>query len=299
MLDILPQLIVVALITSSLYAVIASGLTLTFGVLEFIHFGYGEMAMAGAFAFYAAFIQWGWPIPAALLFAVIIVTLLGIFIEKTTFKPIRNKHAFLPLVLSIGVAIVLTAIAEMVFGAGSKNYGEIPGFTESHQWFNGSVVITNAQITIILCSGLLITALYLFLKKSKTGKAIRAVADDKKVAAVMGIDVDKTITILFALASALAAVGGILTAFDQNLRPLMGQLITVKAFVVIILGGVGSLKGAIIAAFIIGFIETMSIGLLPIQSSWKELIVFSILILTLIIRPYGLYGGRKEEVESR
>lgn len=299
MLEILPQLLVVALVISSLYALIATGLTLTFGVLEFIHFGYGEMAMIGAYIFYTAHITLGMSIILGVLVSVASVTLLGIFIEKTTFKPVRNKQAFIPLVLSIGIAILLQSIATMIYGGTSKTYvkpGEIP---TTYTFFDGAVTISAAQIAIILVTAALLIGVHLFLKYSRTGKAIRAVADDKQVASILGIDVNKTITILFAMSSGLAAIAGIMAGFDHNLTPMMGLLMSVIGFGVIVFGGVGKFKGAIIGALVFGFAETLIVGLTPIKASYKETILFVIILALLFFRPYGLFGGKKEEVESR
>ncbi|MBI4234809.1 branched-chain amino acid ABC transporter permease [Candidatus Peregrinibacteria bacterium] len=297
--EIIPQLIVIALIISSVYALIAAGLTLTFGVLEFVHFGYGEMAMLGAYLFYTAHISLGLGYIESGLISIVGVTILGIIIEKFTFRPVRDRQVFIPLVLSIGIAIILQSIVLIIYGGTTKNLYVAGDVATKFTFFNDTITITSIQIFIILTAITALCGLCIFLKYSKTGKAIRAVSDDKEVAAIMGINVDRTISILFAIGSALAALAGILIGLDRNLTPNMGMLLTVYAFAVIVLGGVGKLKGAIIGAIIIGFIETFSLGLTSLKASSKELVIFGTLMLLLIFKPYGIFGGKKDEIESR
>ncbi len=297
--ELILQIFIFALVASAIYALISAGLTLTFGTLEFINFAHGDMAMLGAFSFYTSYISFGLPIWLSVIIATITIAILGILIEKTTFKPVRDKQEFIPLVLSIGVSIILQSAVIMIYGATSKNYSKPETTSTVYRFLDESVFISQAQIAIIISSIVLIALLYLFLKKSKTGKAIRAVSDNKQVAAIMGINVGRTITILFAIASGLAAIAGILIAFDQNLDSRMGLNLSIKAFAAIIMGGVGKLHGAILGAIIIAFSENFIIGLTDIPPSYKEAIVFIIFIGVLLIRPYGIFGGSKEEVESR
>lgn len=297
--EILPQILIFALISSAIYALISCGLTLTFGTLEFINFAHGEIVMVGAFSFYFFHISLGLSMILSLFLSIFFVALLGIAIEKTTFKPVRNKQEFIPLVLSIGVSIILQSIVTMKFGGGSQSYFKPGEYSKTFELFNGTATITAPQITIIVSSILLLALLFLFLKYSKTGKAIRAVSDNKEMASIMGINVDRTITILFAIAAGLAAIAGILIAFDQNLHPQMGIMLNIKSFAAIVLGGVGKFHGAIVGALIIGFSENLIIGLTNISGSYKDLIIFIILLLMLLFKPYGLFGGSKQEAESR
>ncbi|MBL4693896.1 branched-chain amino acid ABC transporter permease [Candidatus Gracilibacteria bacterium] len=297
--EILPQILVISIIASAIYALIAAGLTLTFGTLEFINFAHGEIAMAGAFVFLYFFSDFGLGIFPALIVTTLIIAALGMFIERTTFRPVRDKQEFIPLVLSIGISILISAAVMLKFGGGSHTYAVANEMPTVYRIWNEAVIISQTQIVIILSSVVLISALFAFLKYSKTGKAIRAVSDNKQVAAILGINVNRTIVILFTIASGLAAIAGILIAFDQNLNPRMGLQLSIKAFAAIILGGVGKLHGAILGAIIIGFSENMIVGLTNIPSSYKSTIVFTIFIIVLIFKPYGIFGGNKEEVESR
>ena len=277
---------------------IAAGLTLTFGVLEFINFAHGEIAMLGSYVFFWLYILQDIGIIPAFVLTALIVALIGVVIEQTTFKPVRDRHEFIPLVLSIGVSILIQASVIFTFGGDSKDYSK--GQTaEVYQLFDGAASITLSQIMIIISSIILITTLGLFLKYSRTGKAIRAVSDDKKVAAIMGINVNQTMTILFAIGAMIAAIAGLMLAFDQNLNPRMGLMLSLKGFAIIIIGGVGSFSGAIIGAIIIGFSETLITGITNIPSGYKDTITFIILVAVLLWRPYGIFNSNKEEAESR
>lgn len=296
--DILPQIIVISLISASIYMLIAAGLTLTFGALEFINFAHGDTAMLGGYAFFTLYITLGLPLLLSLALSALLIGILGILIERFTFRPVRDKQDFIPLILSIGISIIIQSLVLMLYGGGSKSYsnGELPTI---YSYLDGKVTITLTQIMIIVTSITLVTILHFWLKKSKTGKAIRAVSDNKEIAAIMGIDVNKTIVIIFSISSALAAVAGTLIAFDQNLNPRMGLMLSIKAFAAIVLGGVGKFHGAILGAIIIAFSENLIVGLTDISTSYKETIVFTIFIAILLIKPYGLFGGSKQEVESR
>lgn len=296
--EILPQILIISLIASAIYALVSAGLTLTFGILEFIHFAHGDMAMAGAFIFYSTYVSAGLPMHAAAVITVAAITLIGILIERTTFRPVRDKQAFIPLVLSIGISIIIQSIVLMIYGGGSQTYYG-PGESTTVYQIAENTSITQPQVIIILTSVILIAGLFTFLKYTKTGKAIRAVSDNREIAAIMGINVNKTITILFAIASGLAAIAGFLIAFDQNLNPRMGLMLSIKSFAAIVLGGVGKLHGAILGALIIGFTENIITGLTPISSSYKDLIVFTLFVIIILFKPYGIFGGAKEEVESR
>jgi len=297
--EILPQIIVFAIIASAIYALLATGLTLTFSTLDFINFAHGDMAMLGAFFFFSLYVTQGLPLVVALILVIAIAAILGLAIERTTFRPVRDKKSFIPLVLSIGVAILAQSLITMFYGGGSQSYYKGGGSATVYNLFDGRITITLGQVMIIVSAVVLLSGLYLFLKHTRTGKAIRAVSDNKEIAAIMGIDVNRTIMILFAIATTLAAVAGILVAFDQNLYPYMGLSLSIKVFAAIILGGVGKFRGAIVGAIIIGFSENLIVGLTSIKSSYKELIVFTIFIFILMYKPYGIFGGQKEEVESR
>ncbi len=295
MLEILPQVIWYSLIASAIYTLIAVGLTLVFGILEFINFAHGEMAMVGAYLLLAFLVNFKFPFWLAFILSFVAVAILGIVLEKLIFKKVRKSHPFKPLVISIGVSALLQAVVILIFGGGVTSYlqtGDQPA--QTFEFFNGNLVITDHQILLIAVAFVLLIALALFLKFSKTGKSLRAVADNKEVAAIMGINVDRTISIIFGLGSALAAIGGMLIGGEQNLTPTMGLALNVHAFAALILGGVGNVYGALLGALIIGFSENFIIAFTPIPPSFREAIVFAILILMLIVKPNGLLGANAE-----
>ena len=296
--EILPQLLIFAVITSAIYMLVAAGLTLTFGVLEFINFAHGDVAMLGSYVFFWLYILMDLGIVPAFILTALLIAIFGILMERTTFKPVRDRQEFIPLVLSVGVAIFLQAAVIFTFGADSKNYSKGES-SQVFQLFDGRASITMSQIAIILSSIIILTILGTWLKKSKTGKAIRAVSDDKSVAAIVGINVDRTITILFAIGSMLAGIAGLLLAFDQNLNPKMGLMLSVKGFAALIIGGVGNFGGAILGAIIIGFSEVLITGLTPIPSGYRDSMTFVLLVIVLLWRPYGFLNPSKEQAESR
>ncbi len=299
MLEILPQVLWYSLLASAIYALIAVGLTLTFGVLEFINFAHGEMATIGAYGLFGLWIVLKLPYFVAFILVALGASLFGIILEKITFKRMRKSHPFKPLVVSIGVSVLIQAVVVIVFGGGVKSYrqsGEMA--TKTLSFFNGNLVITESQIFLIVTTIILLIAIGIFLKYSRTGKAIRAVADNREVAAILGIKVDKIISIIFLLGSGLAAIAGMLIGAEQNLNSNMGLSLSVKAFVVIVLGGLGNVTGAIVGALIIGFSENFLVAFTAVPQSLKDAVVFCMLILILFIRPNGILG-ENFETEAR
>ncbi|MCA9374600.1 branched-chain amino acid ABC transporter permease [Candidatus Peregrinibacteria bacterium] len=295
MLEILPQIIWFSLLASAIYALVAIGLSLIFGILEFINFAQGDFAMVGAYLFFGFVIEGGLPWWVGIAMVVIIAALMGVVIERITFKPVRKSPPFIPLVISIGVGALLQAIMIFKFGGSVKSYRIEGSKAEVYKLFGDTLNVTQSQITLMLVTAGLLLGLYLFLKYSKTGTAIRAVADNQDVAAILGVSINKTIGIIFAVGTALAAIAGVLIANEQNLSITMGLSLGVKAFAAVVLGGVGSLPGAIVGAFIIGFSENFIVGLTSIPSSYKDAIVFGLLIIMLFLYPNGLFGAKAEE----
>lgn len=292
--EILPQIIWFSLLASAIYALIATGLTLIFGILNFINFAHGDFAMVGAYVFFALAIMLGLPWWIAVPLVIACCALMGVVIEKITLKPVRKSPSFTPLIISIGIGALLQAIITIFFGSGVKSYRVEGAETAIYKLFGGSLIVTQSQIIIIITTILLLIGLHIFLKHSKTGKAVRAVADNMEVASILGINIDKTISIIFAIATAMAGVGGLLIAYEQNLSVTMGISLGVKAFAAIILGGVGNILGAVVGALVIGFGENLIVGFTPIPANFKDAIVFALLILMLFIRPNGLLGEKAE-----
>lgn len=290
-LDILPQLILNGIIAGAIYSLVALGLSLVYGVLKFINMAHGEFAMCGAYSFFLFYVFLKWPFFASLIFAIILTILLGFLIERTIYRPILNSPPLIPLIISLGVSFMLQALAIIFFKPDVRSLS-LTGEINTHILFNGAIAITNAQIVILLIVPILVLALFLFLKKTKIGKAIRATADNREVAEVIGINTSRIISISFMIGSILAAIAGIAIAFDQNLFPTMGLRVGLKAFAAIILGGIGNIPGAIVGSFIIGLAENIGIGIMignfSMPSGYKETFAFGILILILLLRPQGI-----------
>ena len=296
MYEVIAQLIVNGIIAGSIYALVALGLSLVYGILHFLNFAHGEMAMAGAYAFFFFFIIFQWPLWLSFILAIAAVAVLGMIIEKTTFKPVRNAPPLTSLITSIGVSLLLQSLALIAFGANIRTVRS--GFIPKGREVLG-VIITDTQILIIVVAVVLMLGLYFFLKYAKIGKAIRAVSDNKQVAAILGISPNKVIVTIFALGSALAAIAGILVAYEQNLEPTMGVMLGIKAFAAIILGGVGSIPGAVLGGYAIGLAENLGIGIsiagYAVPSGYKDAIAFIIMIIVLLFMPNGIMGTKAEE----
>jgi len=295
MLEILPQVIWYSLVASAIYTLVAIGLTMTFGVLGFINFAHGEMAMLGAYLLLAFWVMLKWPFWPAFTLVVILMVIFGVLLEKFTFKPVRKSHPFKPLIISIGVSAFLQSVVVLIFGAGVTSYFQDgQQAAQTFSFLNGDFVVTDHQILLMAISVILLIALALFLKYSKTGKAMRAVADNPQVAAILGINVDRTVSIIFALGTALAAIGGMLIAGEQNLTPTMGLSLSIYGFSAVVLGGVGNVWGALVGALIIGFLENFLTAFTALPPNYNSAIVFLLLIIMLMVRPNGILGARAE-----
>lgn len=301
--NILPQLLVNGIVAGSVIALIALGLSLIYGVLKFMNFAHGEMAMVGAFLYYAFFIGWEWPILPSLLAAVGISGVIGILYNKLVFEPLRQESQWTLLITSIGVALMVRAVVLLVAGGRSRNYAREGYETTVYSFLDDRMLITDYQIVILLSTLAVLVALALFLKYSKTGKAIRAVSDNMQVASILGIPVKQTITTIFILSTTLAGFAGVLIGYEQNLSTSMGLMLSVYAFAAVIIGGLGNVWGAVVGAMILGILQNVLVGIdwggLSIPTSYKSAIAFGILILTLVLRPRGLFGISLEEEAGR
>jgi len=275
------------LIAGSIYALFAAGLTLVYGTLHFINFAHGELIMSGAFLAYLFMMP---PLQLSPLlsgvFAVSGVVLLALLMDKTVFSRLRNVSPLLLLIASLGLSLLLQNLAQVLWGAEIRAF---PFPLERGRVF-GPVVITSVQISILWVAALTIFLLYLFLKFSRVGKAVRGVANNPVLAETFGVESEKIIRIVWVVAAILAAVGGILAAADTNLEPHMGIVNLIRAFAAVLIGGAGNVWGALIGGFIIGLSENLGVLLLPI--GYKDAIAFFIIILILLFRPEGLLGTR-------
>jgi len=278
----------------SIYALIALGYTMVYGVLRLINFAHGDVYMVGAMTgFYMT--RWlGWgkdPDPLhfvlVLLASMITCGLLGFIIERAAYRPLRKRSKLTALITAIGVSLLLENGGQLIFGADPKFF---PTLIENKPIFaSGGLIITNIQVIIIVVALVLMVALQWFVFRTSTGRAMRAVAFSHDASRLMGIDIDKVISVTFVVGSMLAAAAGILVGLSNpKIEPLMGLLPGLKAFVAAVLGGIGNIPGAVLGALILGISETMVSGYL--SSTYRDAIAFVLLVVILLFKPAGLLG---------
>lgn len=271
--------------TGSVYALVALGYSMVYGIILLLNFAHGDIIMIGAYtAFYAMTAFHLHPIFSVVL-AVITSTLLGVVIEKVAYTPLRSAPRLSLLITAIGISFLLENGAQLLFGADTKSMDTlVPGNVTF-----GPVTVSYTAILTIIVAVIAMVALTLLVQKTKLGKAMRAVSEDMGAAQLMGISLNKTISFTFAVGSALAGIGSVLylCAYSQA-SPTMGSLLGLKAFVAAVLGGIGSIPGAMIGGFAIGLLEALvaAVGL----SVWKDAVVFAILIVVLLVKPSGIMG---------
>ena len=276
--------------TGSVYALVALGYSMVYGIILLLNFAHGDIIMIGAYtAFYAMTTFQLHPLFSVLL-AVIVSTVLGVVIEKVAYTPLRSAPRLSLLITAIGVSFLLENGAQLLFGADTKSMTPMVSGTLTI----GSTSISYAALITIVVSVIAMVLLSLLVSKTKLGKAMRAVSEDMGAAELMGISLNKTISFTFAVGSALAGIGSVLylCAYPQ-VSPTMGSMLGLKAFVAAVLGGIGSIPGAMIGGFAIGLLETLvsAAGL----SVWKDGVVFAILILVLLVKPTGILGRKITE----
>ncbi|MBR2802470.1 MAG: branched-chain amino acid ABC transporter permease [Erysipelotrichaceae bacterium] len=274
----------------SIYALIALGYTMVYGIAKLINFAHGDIIMVGAYISLLC-LNAGLPWYLACILSILVCSLFGIVMEKLAYKPLRKASRISLLITAIGVSYLLENSFQLIFSANPKPY---PGFIDLPTLKIGAVSISaNYYVTFIVSVALMII-LNLFVQKTNMGKAMRAVSEDEGAARLMGINVDNTISLTFAIGSALAAIAGILYSNCYSpINPTMGSLPGIKAFIAAVLGGIGSIPGAVLGAFILGMIETMVKAY--ISSQLLDSIVFAILILMLALKPAGILGKSVKE----
>lgn len=289
------QQIVNGISLGSIYALLALGYTMVYGIVRLINFAHGDVLMLGAFGGFFVLSAWG-VTPVTLILAFLISMLfcaiLGILIERTCYKPLRNAPRINVLITAIGVSLLLENGARVIPFIG-PNYREFPLIAKGTNEFMG-VTVSVVQIIVLAVSVVLMILLNYIVNYTKIGKAMRAVSYDRGAAYLMGINVDKVISFTFAIGSALAAAAGILfaSAYPQ-VEPYMGIIPGLKAFVAAVLGGIGSIPGAMLGGFIMGIAETLTKGF--ISSQLADAIAFGILIIILVVKPSGIMGQNVSE----
>ena len=282
--------------TGSIYALIALGYTMVYGIVRLINFAHGDILMIGAYGLLMA-VSNGMPFIPALILSIIFCAILGVLIDFFAYKPLRNAPKISVLITAIGMSFLLESLALIIFGADPKviDTKYIPAFLSGNNQINWGIVnISVLSIFVILITLICMLILNLFVKKTKLGKATRAVSQDAGAAQLMGINVNLTIATIFAIGSGLGALGGVLYALMYpRIEPYMGMLPGLKAFIAAVFGGIGSIPGAMVGGYVLGIIESYTKGY--ISSTWANPIVFGVLILILIFRPNGLFGKNMKE----
>jgi Branched-chain amino acid ABC-type transport system, permease components len=277
--------------TGSIYALIALGYTMVYGIAKMINFAHGDIIMVGAYSLFVTSILCGLHPVLVIIITIAACALLGVVVEKLVYMPLRKASSLSVLITAIGVSYFLQNLIQLIFGANTIKVEPIikaPSLNIAGVQISGITIITLGVTTIVMI------VLTLFIGKTKTGKAMRAVSEDKGAAALMGINVNRSISLTFGIGSALAAIAGILyiTQF-RALDPTLGALPGIKAFVAAVLGGIGSIPGAMIGGILLGIIESLSKAY--ISTELADAIVFGTLVLVLLVKPSGLLGKLRRE----
>ncbi|MCP4368566.1 MAG: branched-chain amino acid ABC transporter permease [Deltaproteobacteria bacterium] len=287
------QLILNGIIAGSIYALIAIGFTIIYRTVKFFHFAHGIVFTTGAYLAYTFFTLLKINIAISFFLSIAIAALLGIAIDKFVYYPLRKYNApnLVYLIASFGIFIFIQNLLQLIFGAQILTLRTGSVVVEGHHIFGA--VITDNQILITTVSFALFLLGWLFIQKTKLGKAIRSVADDPIGARVVGINSERIIMIAFAIGSALAGVAGILISLETNIEPTMGFNAILKGIIASIIGGIGSIPGALLGGLFLGIAENL--GIWHIQAGWKDAIAFGILIIFLLLRPSGIMGVKTEK----
>lgn len=277
----------------SVYAIIALGYTMVYGIAKMLNFAHGDVIMVGGYTVFVACSTMGLPPLLGILLSVIVCTILGVTIERIAYKPLRGASSLSVLITAIGVSYFLQNAALIVFGADTKSFQSVIHFP-SVQLMDGKVNVSGETIVTILSCAVILVVLTTFINRTKTGQAMLAVSEDKGAATLMGINVNRTIAITFAIGSALAAIAGVLLCSSYPvLSSTTGAMPGIKAFTAAVFGGIGSIPGALVGGIIMGVIENLSKAY--ISSQLSDAIVFAVLIIVLLVKPTGLMGKQIQE----
>lgn len=277
----------------SIYAIIALGYTMVYGIAKMLNFAHGDVIMIGCYVVFTMMTGMQMNPFVSLLAAIIGCTVLGVLIEKITYKPLRKASPLAVLITAIGVSYFLQNLALIIFGADTKSFTSVIEM-EPIRLAEGKLVISGVTIVTVIVCVAIILALMAFIRKSKAGQAMLAVSEDKDAAQLMGINVNKTISLTFAIGSGLAAIAGVLLCSAYpTLSPYTGSMPGIKAFTAAVFGGIGSIPGAFIGGILLGVIEIL--GRAYISSQLSDAIVFAVLILVLLVKPTGILGKAVHE----
>ena len=285
------QTLISGLSLGSIYALIALGYTMVYGIAKMLNFAHGDIIMIGAYAGIIAVGQMNLPPLAAVLLSILICALLGVLIEFLAYKPLRQAPPLSVLITAIGVSYFLQNLALILFGSQQKAY---PTLAVMSHYTIGGVTVDGISILTLLVTAVIMVVLTFFINKTRLGKAMRAVSEDKAAASLMGISVNGTITLTFAIGSALAALASIFYGMSYvYIKPTTGAMPGIKAFTAAVFGGIGSVPGAMLGGILLGVIEQLSKTY--ISTLWSDAIVFGVLVLVLVVKPTGLLGKTMNE----
>lgn len=277
----------------SVYAIIALGYTMVYGIAKMLNFAHGDIIMVGSYVAFIAINSMGLPVPVSILLSVVVCTVLGMVIERVAYKPLRHASKLAVLITAIGASYFLQNVALLIFGANTKSFTSIVG-NGSVQLADGTLSVTMVTIVTVIACVVIMIGLMAFMKYSKAGHAMLAVSEDDGAAQLMGINVNATIALTFAIGSGLAAIAGVLLCSAYpSLTPYTGSMPGIKAFVAAVFGGIGSIPGAFIGGILLGVIEIL--GKAYISSQLADAIVFAVLIVVLVVKPTGLLGKQIQE----
>ena len=285
------QTLISGLSLGSIYALIALGYTMVYGIAKMLNFAHGDIIMVGAYAVIVVVFQLNMPAFVAILVSILVCAVLGVTIERLAYKPLRQSPPLTVLITAIGVSYLLQNVALLVFGSEQKAFPQIFNFPPLNI---GQVSIDGITLATLIVTGAIMVLLTLFINKTKLGKAMRAVSEDKDAAGLMGISTNRTITITFAIGSALAAFASIFYgATYVYIKPTTGSMPGIKAFTAAVFGGIGSIPGAMLGGILLGVIEQLSKTY--ISTLWADAIVFGVLVIVLLVKPTGLLGKEIRE----
>ncbi|HIU14874.1 MAG TPA: branched-chain amino acid ABC transporter permease [Candidatus Ventricola intestinavium] len=277
----------------SVYAIIALGYSMVYGIAKMLNFAHGDVIMIGAFVSFSATQYWGLSPLVSVLVSVIVCTVLGITIERLAYKPLRQASSLAVLITAIGMSYLLQNIALLIWGANPKSFASVVSIG-TLSLFGGQLRITGETLVTVLANIVIMVALTLFTGRTKMGKAMRAVSEDKGAAELMGINVNATISLTFAIGSGLAAIAGVLLCSSYPvLMPTTGAMPGIKAFTAAVFGGIGSIPGALVGGILLGVIEIL--GKAYVSTELGDALVFAVLIVVLLVKPTGLLGKKVNE----
>lgn len=287
--SILAQLILNGIIAGSIYALVASGFSLVYSIQRFLHLAHGTVITVGAFAMYSFFAVWGLNFVVALVLTILVCIVLVLLMNYLVYKPMRKRKASGAglLIASLGIFIFLQALVIAIYGADIKTLG----IRLTGKYNILGAILTQTQLIIIVTSIVIMIGLWWFMKKTRMGKAMRATADNKEIAPTVGINPERIYLYSYIVSAVIAGIAAVLIALEQNLEPNMGFSLIIKGLTGAIIGGVGSVHGAVLGSLLLGIVENLGIWFLP--SGYKDAIAFMLLFGFLLFRPQGILGVKK------